>query len=150
MRFCICSKSNETDGEVLSGDISIGIQKREKNQKTFTTPDEILTTPFLKKYIQHVKCLKPILSDEASKIITDGYARLRETIDTSRGITRTQPITPRLIEALIRVSTAHAKLRMSVEVETIDTKNAIGLIEYAYFGYNQLRPIDNKEQNVIN
>jgi len=75
-------------------------------------------------------------------LIAEAFARIRETLDASCNITRSQPITPRSIEALIRVSTAHAKIRMSEHVEAVDTQVAIDLIEYAYFGVNQLNNMD--------
>lgn len=46
---------------------------------------------------------------------------------------QTQPVTPRTLETLIRLSTAHAKLRLSVKVTVEDAQSAIELVQYAYF-----------------
>ena len=128
----------------MSAGISVGIQNKEPQKmytfvnSSLTAPDKILSTPFLKKYIQQAKRLKPKLTDEVSQLIADEYVKLRETLGPTGDINamRTQPITPRSIEALIRVSTAHAKLRMSEYVETIDAKIAISLIENAILATN--------------
>lgn len=44
------------------------------------------------------------------------------------------PVTIRTLETIIRLSTAHAKLRLSKNVEVEDCKIALNLLEYALFG----------------
>ena len=46
---------------------------------------------------------------------------------------QTQPVTPRSLETLIRLSTAHAKCRMSKTVDLEDAEAAIELIQFAIF-----------------
>ncbi|KAK8756748.1 hypothetical protein V5799_000549 [Amblyomma americanum] len=46
---------------------------------------------------------------------------------------KTQPVTPRTLETLIRLSTAHAKARFSRTVEPEDAQAAIQLVQFAYF-----------------
>ena len=57
------------------------------------------------------------LTDEAIKYLVAEYAELRQKRDN-----RTLPITARLLETMIRLSTAHAKLRLSAKVELSDCK----------------------------
>ena len=46
---------------------------------------------------------------------------------------QTQPVTARSLETLIRLSTAHAKCRLSKTIDIDDTQAAIELVQYAYF-----------------
>lgn len=87
----------------------------------------------MRKYIHLAKCLKPKLSEQACEAIANEYSRLRsqETIDSD--VARTQPVTARTLETLIRLSTAHAKARMSKTVTVIDAQAAIELVQFAYF-----------------
>lgn len=95
--------------------------------------DKILSVEFMRKYIHFVKILKPTLTEEASKIIASHYASLRCEELMENDVARTQPVTPRTLETMIRLSTAHAKARMSREVTAHDAEAAIELIQYAYF-----------------
>jgi len=94
--------------------------------------DKIVSVQFMKKYIHIAKCIKPVLTEEASAMLADEYANLRAN-DFEQGIARTQPVTARALETLIRLATAHAKARLSKQVEEIDAETAIELVQFAYF-----------------
>ena len=86
----------------------------------------------MKKYIHLAKVMKPNMTSEASSLIAEEYTRLRGlTLDSH--VARTSPITARTLETLIRLSTAHARSRMSMKVEAQDVKPAIELVQFAYF-----------------
>jgi DNA replication licensing factor MCM3 len=95
--------------------------------------DQILTVEFMKKYISVVKCIKPKLSEQACELISNEYSRLRSQESMESDVARTQPVTARTLETLIRLSTAHAKARMAKTVAPQDAKAAIELVQYAYF-----------------
>lgn len=95
--------------------------------------DQILTVEFMKKYISVVKCIKPKLSEQACELISNEYSRLRSQESMESDVARTQPVTARTLETLIRLSTAHAKARMAKSVAPQDAKAAIELVQYAYF-----------------
>lgn len=93
----------------------------------------IFSIPFLKKYIQYAKQrVKPVLTKEASDYIVNTYSGLRnDLIDNNQR--NTAPITARTLETLIRLSTAHAKVRLSKVIEVKDAKVAEEMLRYALF-----------------
>ncbi|CAD6232215.1 GSCOCG00001803001-RA-CDS [Cotesia congregata] len=101
--------------------------------KSRSKTDQILSIKFMRKYIHIAKCMKPKLTEEASKTIADEYSRLRSEDMVESDVARTQPITARTLETLIRLSTAHAKARLSKTVTVDDANAAIELVQFAYF-----------------
>lgn len=95
--------------------------------------DKILSVEFMRKYIHIAKCMKPKLSEPACDAIATEYSRLRSQETVESDIARTQPITARTLETLIRLSTAHARARMSNSVAVEDAQAAIELVQFAYF-----------------
>ncbi|XP_067142517.1 DNA replication licensing factor MCM3 isoform X2 [Centruroides vittatus] len=95
--------------------------------------DKILSVQFMRKYTYIARCLKPKLTQEACDCIAEEYAHLRTMETEHTDLARTQPITARTLETLIRLSTAHAKARLSKSVELEDAQAAIELVQYAYF-----------------
>lgn len=87
----------------------------------------------MRKYIHIAKCLKPKLSEQACEVIANEYSRLRTQEIMESNVMRTQPVTVRTLETLIRLATAHAKARLSNIVTSQDAKIAIELVQYAYF-----------------
>lgn len=95
--------------------------------------EQTLSSQFMKKYIHIAKCVKPVLTEEASDVISEEYSRLRSQEAVESDAARTQPVTARTLETLIRLSTAHAKARLSKNVEEQDAQAAIELVQFAYF-----------------
>lgn len=94
---------------------------------------EIISIPFIKKYIQYAKTrIKPILTKEAADIIVKAYADLRND-DLEGNKRRTSPMTARTLETLIRLATAHAKARLSNRVVAQDADAAEQILKYALF-----------------
>ena len=75
--------------------------------------DRLLAPEFVKKYLEIAKCMKPSLTEEACEMIGEEYSKLRSQDFESSDVARTQPVTARALETLIRLSTAHAKARLS-------------------------------------
>lgn len=90
----------------------------------------IVTIPFLRKYVQYAKeRVQPQLTQEAIDVIVKNYADLRNDENTKKS-----PITARTLETLIRLATAHAKVRLSKMVNRRDALVASNLLRFALLG----------------
>ncbi|XP_012055437.1 PREDICTED: DNA helicase MCM9-like [Atta cephalotes] len=75
------------------------------------------------EYFTHVHTLKPVLTEEAQKILSATYLHHRS--DPQRRPERT---TVRLLDSLIRLAEGHAKLMYRTKVEVIDAVTAAELV----------------------
>jgi replicative DNA helicase Mcm len=90
-----------------------------------TSPETAPFAPdFLRKYISFAKRIVPVLSQEAITELRDFYLKMR----SKGGAEAAVAITPRQLEALVRISEARARafLRDSVTIE--DAKSAIRIM----------------------
>ncbi|KDP37954.1 hypothetical protein JCGZ_04597 [Jatropha curcas] len=106
---------------------------------------DTLTIKFLKKYIHYAKHrIQPELSDEASEQIATAYAELRSSSSTAK-TGGTLPITARTLETMIRLSTAHAKLKLSRKVTKSDVEAALKVLNFAIY-HKELTEMEEREQ----
>lgn len=92
-----------------------------------------ISMPFIKKYIQYAKSrCKPVLTKKASDYVVAAYSNLRND-EIEGNQRRTSPMTARTLETLIRLSTAHAKARLSSRVEESDAIAAERILKFALF-----------------
>uniref|UniRef100_A0AAX7SYC8 DNA replication licensing factor MCM4 n=1 Tax=Astatotilapia calliptera TaxID=8154 RepID=A0AAX7SYC8_ASTCA len=83
--------------------------------------EEFLDMAVLKDYIAYARTyINPRLSEEASQALIEAYVDMRK-IGSGRGMVSAYP---RQLESLIRLAEAHAKVRFSEKVETIDVEEA--------------------------
>jgi replicative DNA helicase Mcm len=81
----------------------------------------------LKKYIAYAKRnVRPVLSEEALQVLSDYYVKVREQGEEPNSPV---PITARQLEALVRLSEAAAKARLSPEVAVEDAQRATGIMQ---------------------
>eukprot|EP00871_Galdieria_phlegrea_P000560 jgi/Galph1/1504/GphlegSOOS_G192.1 len=95
-----------------------------------------LDTAILTCYISYAReKIHPKLSDEAVASLTKGYVEMRKIGSLSRqwsqGGVKTITATPRQLESLIRLSEAHARMRLCERVEQQDVDEAIRLVQVA-------------------
>jgi replicative DNA helicase Mcm len=84
----------------------------------------------LRKYFAYARQkIKPVLSDEAVTEIKNYYVKMRASGSDDGGL-KAIPITARQLEALIRLSEASAKVRLSPKVTKDDALRAIGLVHH--------------------
>lgn len=84
-------------------------------------------------HANHFISFQPTLSQEAADAIAEEYSRLRSHDVENPDMARTQPVTARALETLIRLSTAHARSRLSKVIDADDAQAAIELVQFAYF-----------------
>jgi len=144
---------NEQDGDVLPFGIDVDMlttlnqdDNQEAELQVYDKYDPNLHGPahnkkqkfvnlmFMRKYVHLAKGLKPQLTKEAADLISEEYTKLRnlDNLETDN-LARTQPVTARSLETLIRLATAHAKARLSNKVESRDAEVAIELVRFACF-----------------
>jgi len=94
-------------------------------------PKQLIETDFLRKYIAYAKQhIQPELTDMAVDEIKKFYVELRNMPSVSEDLVKPIPITARQLEALIRLSEAIAKIKLSKKVTREDAKRAIILFKY--------------------
>jgi DNA replication licensing factor MCM3 len=96
----------------------------------------IFTKNFLKKYLYYAKKVSvPVLSDEAKDYITNTWTELRSAnYEDKENNYQAVPITVRTLETIIRLSTAHAKGRLSKTVTLKDCQFAEKILQFTLFG----------------
>ncbi len=106
--------------EALSEHILSLHQHPESRSSSLIPPD------MLRKYIIYARrYIKPKITDEAKGLIKNFYQNLRARASSGGPI----PITARQLEAIIRLSEARAKMRLSNVVTAEDAQAAINLIK---------------------
>lgn len=87
----------------------------------------------LKKYIIYARGIRPVIEDIDSRKIAQVYGELRKETKGS-GV----PITVRHVESIIRLSEAHAKLRLSSRVSREDIDAGISVALESFLGAQKL------------
>ncbi|HHI04071.1 MAG TPA: minichromosome maintenance protein MCM, partial [Candidatus Woesearchaeota archaeon] len=104
------------------------ILKLHKDQEEVETE---ISTELMKKYFAYARQkIEPVLTDAAIDEIKKYYVKMRSSGSTEEGILKSIPISPRQLEALLRLSEASAKIRLSDKVSRKDAKRAIELVHY--------------------
>ena len=94
----------------------------------------MVTRDFLKRYISFVKGQKdPELSAECTEYAAALYSTIRQKAAYSNQNDIACPVTVRTLETMIRLATAHAKLRVSKKVTTEDLDIACKLLYLSLF-----------------
>ena len=88
-------------------------------------------TDLLRKYLSYAKQnIFPTLTDTALEELKDYYVKMRTSGSSEEKGMRAIPISPRQLEALIRLSEAAAKVRLSDKITKKDARRAIAMIHY--------------------
>ncbi len=88
-----------------------------------------IETDMLRKYIAYAKQhVSPVLTDAAVDELKEYYVKMRSM--GSKDGAKSVPITARQLEGLVRLSEAHARLRLSQKVQRKDARAAIDLVDF--------------------
>jgi replicative DNA helicase Mcm len=89
-----------------------------------------ISTELIKKYVSYARRkVFPKLTDAAMKEIKEFFVDMRNAED-KEGVTKSVPISPRQLEALVRLSEASAKAELHDKVLKKDARRAIELVHY--------------------
>ena len=96
------------------------------------TATEVVPIELLTAYISHARAnVSPVLSAAASEVLARRYVELRKAGEDPRSAERRITATTRQLESMIRLSEAHARMRLSTVVEADDVEEADRLIREA-------------------
>ena len=116
--FVLIDKPNEED-QLLASHI-LDVHAGNLKAKNVIPPE------LLKKYIAYArKYVFPKLSEEAKNVLQDFFIEMRKKYSEKAD---TVPITARQLEALIRISEAYARMRLSNVITKEDAERAVNLV----------------------
>lgn len=99
--------------------------------KKHETEQTEINTSLLRKYLIYAKQkITPRLTEQALEELKEYYVRMRSTGITEEKKIQVIPISPRQLEALVRLSEATAKLRLNETITRKDARYAINLLHY--------------------
>ncbi|MEA3430452.1 MAG: minichromosome maintenance protein MCM [Nanoarchaeota archaeon] len=121
--FPIKDLPDRTKDEKLAKHI-LGLHQKPEGQE----PE--IETQLLRKFIAYARqrC-SPALTDSAIEEIKNFYVEMRNAVSDEAGA-KSVPITPRQLEALVRMAEANAKIRLSEKVTKKDAKRSINILNY--------------------
>lgn len=98
--------------------------------------NSVLPVELLTLYIQYAKeNFNPVMTEEGKNELVRSYVEMRKLGEDARSSEKRITTTTRQLESMIRLSEAHAKMRLSERVELIDVKEAVRLIKSAIKDY---------------
>jgi len=126
-RFDLIFTIKDIPDETKDGKMASHILKLHQNPDLY---EPEIPTEFLRKYIAYAKQnINPHIKDDTLNEIKDFYLRMRSSGGSEEGI-KAIPISARQLEALVRLTEASARLRLSNEATKQDAKRAIDLVQY--------------------
>ncbi|KAF7723233.1 hypothetical protein EC973_002171 [Apophysomyces ossiformis] len=97
---------------------------------------DIIPVEMLTKYISYARDkIQPVLTDAASQLLTKLYVELRSQGQDRTGTDKRVTATTRQLESMIRMSEAHARMRLSRTVDVEDVNEASRLLREAIKDY---------------
>jgi len=125
-RFDLIFPLRDTLDSEVDRAIATQMLKMHKPAGEMKSIEPAINPAFFRKYIAYARThVSPLLTDDAAEKIKEYYVALR-----ARSSGGTAAATPRQLEALVRLSEASAKMRLSDIVSVADVDRAIKLTEH--------------------
>jgi replicative DNA helicase Mcm len=117
---------------MLKGHLVGELTKRKEEGIRTDVPDTETYEPyfepeFLRKYVAYSKQIHPVLTPEAMDVIKEKYLEIRKQGEMEGAAV---PITPRQLEAFVRLSEASARAQLNETVTEDDALRAVRIVEY--------------------
>ncbi|GAB1218531.1 hypothetical protein ATERTT37_007790 [Aspergillus terreus] len=127
--YLVLDRADEQEDRRLAKHlVNMYLEDRPEN----ASENEVLPIEFLTAYITYAKTrVHPVLTPSAGKALSDAYVNMRKLGDDIRSAERRITATTRQLESMIRLSEAHARMRLSPEVTADDVEEAVRLIRSA-------------------
>ncbi|CAI7585084.1 unnamed protein product [Penicillium crustosum] len=127
--YLVLDRVDETEDRRLAKHL-VGMYLEDNPENA--SSQEILPIEFLTAYITYAKTnCHPVITPAAGAALTDAYVAMRQLGDDIRAQERRITATTRQLESMIRLSEAHARMRLSTEVTVADVEEAVRLIRSA-------------------
>lgn len=155
--------SNSSDASIFQRRYNQTTEDAESSEES--VDQQLLTIQFIKKYLHYARAsCKPVLTKAAAELIVAAYTEFRQkkvqnelaaadnnanTNGLVSSTAKTFPVTPRTLETLIRLATAHAKSRLSAKVEKKDARVAQELIEFCLYQEVKKKPAKKSKKAAI-
>lgn len=119
----------------------VGLYTKSASNATFKESPTRISGRLLSRYVAYARTLNPQLSETAVRDLADGYVAMRKANGGSAG--KTVSATTRQLESLIRLSEAHARMRLADTVDSQDVLEAVRLVRDAMLS-NAVDPLTGK------
>lgn len=131
--YLVLDSVNESaDRELAKHLTSLYLEDRPDTQ----SQGDIIPIELLTAYINYAKQnFRPVITESAKTELVRSYVAMRKMGDDSRSDEKRITATTRQLESMIRLSEAHAKMRLSEQVDLYDVQEAVRLIKSAIKDY---------------
>ncbi|OGE52974.1 hypothetical protein PENARI_c009G00169 [Penicillium arizonense] len=127
--YLVLDRVDETEDRRLAKHL-VGMYLEDNPENA--SSEEILPVEFLTAYITYAKTnCHPVITPAAGSALIEAYVAMRQLGDDIRAQERRITATTRQLESMIRLSEAHARMRLSPEVTAGDVEEAVRLIRSA-------------------
>ncbi|KAM7219317.1 MCM2/3/5 family domain containing protein [Rhypophila decipiens] len=128
--YLILDRVDEKNDQRLARHL-LSMYLEDKPESAYSEND-ILPVEFLTSYISYARAhIQPKITPAAGRELVDAYVEMRKLGQDVRAAEKRITATTRQLESMIRLSEAHAKMRLADEVTSQDVQEAVRLIRSA-------------------